>query len=132
QGGDYRPLEGAADERLLLAGLRERDQGRLGVATVLLLGRDVDEVELHRVLRDAVAPEGLGDHLRTVRPARNLELDTETEGAEPLLEGRAAEVAEHGGGADRRGERQVILRLALVDVERGKEPEDIVAVIGFS
>ena len=35
---------------------------------------------------------------------RNLELDTEPEGAEPLLEGRAAEVAEDGGGADRRGE----------------------------
>jgi hypothetical protein len=105
------PLERAPDERLLLGRARERRERRLRVPAVLLLRLDVDEVELHRVARDAVAAERLHDHLGAVRAPGHLELDAEPERAEALLERRAAEVPEDRRGADGRRERQVVLRL---------------------
>src|SRR5207247_1930657 len=101
---EHRPLERAPHERLLLTRAREGREGGLGVAAVLLLGLDVDEVELHRVTRDGVVAERLDDHLGAVRTAGHLELHAEAEGAEALLEGGAAEVPDGRGRADGRGE----------------------------
>src|SRR4029077_5063301 len=78
---------------------------------------------------DAVAAECARDHLGAALPAGYLELDSEAEGAEALLERRAAEPAEHRGGADRRRQRQMVLRLGLVDPERGEEAKVEVAMI---
>src|SRR5436853_3146743 len=108
------PLECAPDERLLLARGGEAGQSGFGVLAVLLLRLDVDEEELHRVPRDPVAAERARDHFCAARSAGHLELDPEPEGAEALLERRAAEPAEHRGGADRRREREMVLRLGLV------------------
>src|SRR5207249_5442176 len=129
---EHRPLERAADERLLLARARKGLESGLGVAAVLLLGLDVDEVELHRVARDVVVAERLHDHLGAVRTAGHLQLDAETEGPETLLEGRAAEVPDGRGRADGRGQGEMVSRLRLVDAEPRQEFEIEIAVVGLA
>ena len=104
---EHAPAERAPDARLLLGGASEPlDRGH-GVLAVLLLGLDVDGVELERpVVEVVVLPESVVDHVRTRRTAGHLHLDRQPEGAEALLERRAAEVAHRRGGAERRRERQ--------------------------
>src|SRR5207244_10534667 len=129
---EHRPLERAPHERLLLARAREGREGGLGVAAVLPLGLDVDEVELHRLARDVVVTERLHDHLGAVRTAGHLELDAEAEGAEALLEGGAAEVPDGRGRADGRGQGEMVPRVRLRDAEAGQELEIEVAVVGLA
>src|SRR5439155_1121781 len=54
------------------------------------------------------------------------------EGVEALLEGGAAEVPDGRGGADGRGEREMVPRLRLRDVQAGQELEVQVAVVGLA
>src|SRR5262249_60215083 len=103
---DHRPAKRVPHERLLLGGLPEGRQRTFGVVAVLLLRFDVDAIELERVLRHAGALEPLVDDGGSVGTSRDLELDAQPEAAEPLLERRATESAEHAGGANGRRERQ--------------------------
>src|SRR5262249_46623110 len=111
------PAEGGPDHCLLLRGLHERLQRALRVLAVLLLGLDVDVVELQRLLGDALPLEALVDQRGAVRPPGNLELETEPEAAESLLEGRAPERAEPAGGADRGCQRVGLRRVGLGDAQ---------------
>src|SRR5262245_58163760 len=124
-----RPAKRVAHEPLLRGRLHERRDGLLGVAPVLLLGLDVDLVELERLVRDVVLSERLQDHRGAVRAPGYLHLHPETEGAEAFFEGGPAECAQHAGGSDRRREREMRPRLGFVDAEPREELHVEVAVI---
>src|SRR5262249_54035000 len=108
-------------ERLLLRGLDEGRQRAFCVVAVLLLGLDVDAVELEGPLRDPLTSEAVVDQRGAVRTPRDLELEAEPEAAEPFLERRPAEGAEHAGGADGRRQREMLLRIGLGDAQATQE-----------
>src|SRR5512139_472447 len=88
---DDRPAKRMAHQRLLRGGLYEGRDRLLGIVAVLLFGLDVDAVELERLLRNVVVRERLENHGGAVRAAGHLHLHAEPEGAQALLERRAAE-----------------------------------------
>lgn len=118
--GQHAPAERAADAHLLLRRAGEPlDRGH-GVLPVLVLGLDVDRVELERpIVETVVRGERAVNHVGADGATGYLHLDREPERAEALLEGRPAEEPHGRGRTERRRERQGRLDL------RDRDPEPI-------